>query len=595
MGYTKESNQKLFLATTALEEFWDTSKPIVFLSEACLRYSRKEIWEKFDYQIFKSPLEDRIKFKEAYDLANEIYERFLILLSKSLNSLHNIDKSINFWRIFIGPWLMHYAHIIYERYICIESVFNHYPNITTMGLSVDEFVIPRDFSDFLERIIGDIYNLQIYSKILTLLGKDFPTNKPKAIQPSFEECYRITQQNKIKKYIKRLIKNLSPVIIKNSYFPSPSVELELFIKTKGKVFFDHDNSFVLPKLSVDIKMRNELNKKMNCDFSDCFQKLLINLLPFDIPMVYLEGFKIINQRYRNLSPRPKIIVTSESWYFDELFKLWAADCSEEGTTLIGIQHGSNYGIASIIPQENHELRITSRFYSWGWDGKSNFSIVKPFSAPRLMNRKIIAADNKKDGILLITNSMPRYFYRFQDFRNYDNNNYFEWQQRFFNTLNNETRKKLKIRLYMIDYGCDYKERWLDLDQTISLDDLSLPFLESLENCRLSIHDHLGNTYLESLAMNKPTILFWDPKVFEIRKEASEFFEKLHQASILYYNPEEAANTVCEVYDDIEGWWLDTQRQRAREYFCNQYAHISKNAVNLWSSEFVNIINAKKND
>ena len=82
MQNTNKNNKELFLATTALEEFWDTSKSIVFLSDACLLYSRKGFWDRLDYHIFKSPLEDKIKFNNAYDLVNAIYERFIILLTK---------------------------------------------------------------------------------------------------------------------------------------------------------------------------------------------------------------------------------------------------------------------------------------------------------------------------------------------------------------------------------------------------------------------------------------------------------------------------------------------------------------------------------
>jgi len=41
------SRAGVFLATTALEDFWDVSYPIVFLSEGCKRYSRRAYWESF--------------------------------------------------------------------------------------------------------------------------------------------------------------------------------------------------------------------------------------------------------------------------------------------------------------------------------------------------------------------------------------------------------------------------------------------------------------------------------------------------------------------------------------------------------------------
>jgi putative transferase (TIGR04331 family) len=585
--------QELFLATTALEEFWDTSKPILFLSEACLRYSRREFWKNLNYQIFRSPLDDKVKYREAYNQIVIIYEKLLIVLSKKLNALHGVEKSIKFWRIFMGPWLMHYIHILYERYVSIESVLSNYPDITTIGLSLDEFVIPRDFSNFFERIFGDEYNLQIYTKILSLLDKDFSVKKINVKQQLFEECYKTTQNNIIKKFLKKIIKNFSSFVIKNAYFPSPIVEREIFIKTKGKVFFDHFNSFKLPELTIDFEMRNRLAREIEKIRKKSFiESVLIKILPLEIPRSYLEGFNILNRNIQNWQ-RPKVIATSESWYFDELFKLWAANCSEEGTTLVGIQHGSNYGIAEILPHEDHELKISSRFYSWGWRDERIPTKIKPLPAPRLMNHKIIVADNKKTGILFIQKSIPRYFFGFHDFRNYDITNYFDWQRRFYNSIAKDIQKKIKVRIYPVDYGCDCKERWYDLDKTIQMEEISIPFLKSLKNCRLSVHDHLGNTFLESLFVNKPTILFWDPNIFTVRSEAYPFFEKLKDAGILFYCPEEAANTVNSIYSDVESWWLSPVRQKARENICNQFAVSSDDAVNMWASEFINILRNKK--
>ena len=584
-------NQRLFLATTALEEFWDASKPIVFLSDACLRYSRKEIWEDLDYQVFKSPLENRQEFNKAYKFVDGIYERMLPFLAENLNSIHNIKKSNKFWRIFIGPWLMHYIHIIYERFVSIESVFNYHQNLTSIGLSQDGFVVPSDFNDFISLACGDVYNLQIYTKIFDFFGKDFPKKKLNVTQPSCLKNYKSINQFSIKKIIKNYFKNLSPIIVKNSYFPSPSVELALFLRTKGRVFFDHVDGSIMPEMAFDIEKRNLLRDEFKCDFQITFENLLNNLLPFDMPKAYLEGFENLNKSMLRLGKRPKAIVSSEAWYFNDLFKLWAATCSEEGTTLVGIQHGSNYGIASIIPHEDHEMRITSKFYSWGWNNNNSLN-VKPLPAPRLMHHKTIAADNKKEGILFIPNSFPRYFYGFQDFRNYDNNNYFDWQRRFYNSVVKDVRKRIKVRIFPVDYGCDCKERWYDLDKSVQMEELSIPFLDSLKNCRLSVHDHLANTFLESLFVNKPTILFWDLNVFMVRREASPFFEELNTSGILFYNPEEAANAVSEIYEDVEKWWLDPTRQRARENFCNKFAISNSDAVNMWATEFINILKQK---
>ncbi len=80
-----------------------------------------------------------------------------------------------------------------------------------------------------------------------------------------------------------------------------------------------------------------------------------------------------------------------------------------------------------------------------------------------MCRKEIRADNKKTGILLVTNCIPRYFYRCQEFLNHESIDYFNWQQQFVNALSEKNRNYLRVRLYVSDYGQDCLKMWQDLN------------------------------------------------------------------------------------------------------------------------------------
>ena len=54
--------ERVFLATTALEEFWDTTKPIVFLGDWCLQYSRRNVWEPLNGEILQGIWKDKKRF-----------------------------------------------------------------------------------------------------------------------------------------------------------------------------------------------------------------------------------------------------------------------------------------------------------------------------------------------------------------------------------------------------------------------------------------------------------------------------------------------------------------------------------------------------
>ena len=587
---TDNQRRSYFLATTALEMFWDPSKPILFISDGCLRYSRKPFWEQLNYKILSCPLQDKQKFNEAYSYVSDLYEHILPLLAEILNSIHKTEHSRHFWRIVIGPWLLHYVGILYERYICLKSVANQYSDFETIGLSEQDFVTPGELLDFISLSCDDPYNLQLYTKILTFLGKDFERKNLKfATRPVVNSAKTLSKN--IFNATGRLAQRFSRIIIKNSYL-SVGQELQLFLKTGCRVWPDRNDMTELPSLPLNEHNRLKLRHLKLKDNE--FEKLLIEMLPLDIPKSYVEGFVFIcNQAAKQYRCRPKEIFGTETWYFDEIFKLWAAACAENGTNLCGVQYGANYGIAKTWPLETHELTITDRFYSWGWEKSDCRSKVIPMPATRLTQRKTMGADNRKDGILMVTNCFPRFFYRFQDFLNYDNSEYFEWQQRFISSLSLQNRTRVHVRLYRLDFGCDCALRWRDFHPELTIENWDIPFLKSLENCRLHVSDHLASTYIDGLIANKPTILFWKPEAFRVRQQAQPYFDQLRNVGILYDNPEAAAAVVDSVYGDVETWWQNTDRQRIRMQFCDLYARTSPNALDEWACELRRIARETK--
>lgn len=56
----------------------------------------------------------------------------------------------------------------------------------------------------------------------------------------------------------------------------------------------------------------------------------------------------------------------------------------------------------------------------------------------------------------------------------------------------------------------------------------------------------------------------------------------------YYAPEAASGAVNSVYDNVEAWWNNPDRQAARRNFANT----SSNVVNQWANEFTRIAKTK---
>ena len=167
-----------FLGKTALTEFWDkTAEKIVFLGAWCLRYDREGDWQGLNHEILPHPWYDRRAMHQAARLEEELYEEMLPLLGEFLNEAHGEKHREQYWRIILGPWLLHYIQVLHERYLCLKLALERYPNIQTMGLADSSFRIPRFFWDHLHGCTDDPYNLQLYTVILKAMGYPPPTRE----------------------------------------------------------------------------------------------------------------------------------------------------------------------------------------------------------------------------------------------------------------------------------------------------------------------------------------------------------------------------------------------------------------------------------
>lgn len=107
----------------------------------------------------------------------------------------------------------------------------------------------------------------------------------------------------------------------------------------------------------------------------------------------------------------------------------------------------------------------------------------------------------------------------------------------------------------------------------------------LKKTRLYISTYNATTYLESMSLNFPTIMFWNPKHWELRDSAIPYFEQLKAVGIFHDTPEGAARQMATVWDDVSGWWESAAVQSVRREFCERYAHIPEKPLELMGKLF----------
>ena len=582
---------EVFLATTALEEFWDTSKPIVFLGEWCLLYSRRSYWAALGGTLLESPYKDTNSSELSYKYIDSLYEETLSIISEKLNLIHNKNFSNRYWRILIGPWLLSYLSATYDRFLHVKTALTSYPKITTIRLSEKYFLTPKDTLDFSCLLTSDCYNLQIYSKIIVNFGVKSEAKEIKVFSNTlYKKLLKNSRSRKIISFGIKLFAKLSSkwnrtIILRSTYF-SRSTEAKFAFFRFGRILLSWAQTDPTPCFDIDFQKRNAL-KNINIGDGE-YEKCLTKLLFEDIPICFIEGYSLIEKcASDNFPMQSSAIFSANSWYYDETFKQWSADHAEKGTVLLGTQHGGNYGSLKIMPYENHEISIVDFYYSWGWTGGKAKEKLIPMPSTKLINRNVIGASNSKKEILWVATSSPRYLVQLPFLPEYYRE-YLEWQTRFTKFLPPEILTEIRFRPHYENYDWGTVERVKDCIPNIQIESWTTPFQKSLENCKLYVCDHLSTTFTEALAANKPTILFWNPITNPLRAEAESYFHVLRENGVLFDSPETAASALIAVYENVEVWWNDERRQQAVKLFCLQFARTDANAGALWVDELIRV-------
>lgn len=577
----------MFLITTADQIFWKRDEKILFLGEWCKLFSQRLIWEKLSYEVLPYHWDDRKKLYQDYLYLNNLYEKTIPILSERLNQIHNVKHSLRYWRIIIGPWLNLFVQIFYDRYKSIISAEEcGKVSNTLIGRYKEGHWIPQDFPEFSKWFTHDDYNHYLYSRIIEYRNKlpftiiDVKENK---------KAFKFNINNKkglnylLYLYEKHIPDCLNRIVFVFSYLRIRDlVKLQLSLKQLPYL------SFSMPeysKVKIDLNLREILSLESS---DNEFEVLLAKLIKEQIPAIYVEGYRELNEISLHYYPKqPKMILNAVAYYSNEPFKFWAAYHAEQGTKLAGLQYGGHYGSGLYSTTEDHEIKIYDKFYTWGWESES-CNNVKPLSAAKLNKMRECVHPKKNGRLLLVTGIVPRYVHMLMSgfVSSTGVLSYFDDQYRFINSLSEENKKLLLIRLYVHDYGWDQKERWVHKFPEVECCLGNKSMLDQLNESRLFIGTYNATTYLEAFAANFPTILYWNPLHWELRPLAQPFFNELRKVGILHDTPESAAKKVNDISNDPMSWWVKNEVQEAKDMFCKQYANTSESWLKEWKNELI---------
>jgi len=183
-------------------------------------------------------------------------------------------------------------------------------------------------------------------------------------------------------------------------------------------------------------------------------------------------------------------------------------------------------------------------------------------------------------------SMPRYQYtQWSAPQGPDFITYLESQCLFLRSLSFGVKRSLLCRSYHYDYG------WNDLDYLkkyggdFRLDKSGNSLRKLMLKAKAMVFTYDSTSMMESMALNIPTLCFWDPVRWPWRDCSLELLRELKSAQIFHENARDLARHLNDIGDSnrLLEWWQSYRVQKVRLSFCKQYAATSSNEFRRWSN------------
>jgi len=581
---------KKLLVTTALDSTWGSQQNIIFLGEWCKKHSMKNFWQSREYETLDYHWRDRAKLAKDHLYLESLNEDVLTAMTLFLNDFHGVEKSVRYWRIIIGPWLLAYVSVIWDRWEAISLAIELNDELETFVL--DEAlkkVIPKDFTSFREALDSDGWNHGIFASIL----KERAPSKIAVIALNtrlpLEITLPILQLTLRQKLLPALARfadscfqkfssNTKKILFFHSYFPRKHL-LHFYFKLRLLPLW---HSALKQKIYYPDAINREGLALHGLKTKNDFESYLCKSIIGDTPVAYLEGYKGLSILSKTLA-KARVIFTANAYIGNELFKVWSAEQVLIGSKLIISAHGG--ALFPLYSMFDHEDKIADSRVVWGKEWLD--------SQTRMPPNKIyfkVKNYNQHEKILFIDYEATRYSFRcvscpvgplVLDV--------FEHNNQFLQSLDKSIIRNLKVRPKFLgswETALRYKDNFganiISKEPTI---------LKDMQSSKLIVCSYPQTAFAEAMYSGIPTMLLLTRDNWECQLIYDDLLEELEQAKILHFNPADAAKHLAEIYPNPQIWWESSDVLSARKKFDEICLTITENPLNKWTM-FLKDINLK---
>ena len=343
-------------------------------------------------------------------------------------------------------------------------------------------------------------------------------------------------------------------------------------------------SVARPRVSTRAVMSDRrLAFASRCAESDGPDNLLRRAIALTAPVDVVEQHHELTDWAKSLAdPRARVCYSANAHQSSESFRHQLYEQKQMGSLIVFHQHGGGNGIDEHHPGEFHDTTIGDIFYTWGWERPDLGRRVRPLPT---------ALPERHDGepadrYLLMSLPVTSHFYRFQPFLVPHH-----VERAVSETINFANALRAGTNLCVRSSGADVfpMHKLHNSVATLSTDNPKTPGAISATRSRLVVHNYLGTTWLETLALNVPTVCFFDPAVFRPRESARPYFELLRNIGVIHHSGVDAAKFVNQLNGNPDAWWNSSEVQEARQAFVARYANFSDHWLQAWAEEFERLL------
>jgi putative transferase (TIGR04331 family) len=530
--------------------------------------------------------DDRKKLEQDNKYINDIYEKILEDLSNFLNKFHNQKFSKNYWRTVTGYWLFVYLSVNFERWGNIESVLLKHKDINLyQSLDLENNPLPENTREFLNLVSDKKWNHLNYTNIIKFLIKKKNLNiKLNSKKYNYEPFYYNYSENYIHKFkillrkiylnfFNKKIKNNKIVFFKTYLGLKNEIKLNLKYNQLPTVFINK-----VFKKNINFNLRKTLN--LNYAPQNLFEEFIVANIFKNLPTEFIENYNEIEKYIKksNLPSDPSLIMSARSIATDNIFVRYIATQKERGCKFIYGQHGGAYGHIKFSWAEEHEIKISDYYLTWGWKLKDEPKVI-PYFVIKNIDKFKFKNKKKIKKICFFIRSRQKYTGRMDSSTGSNQMaKYYENCIDFCERFNSENNKiNLVSRFHEALFEWNHINIWkkFGINNIISTNEESLE--KVYKNYELLIYSYIGTGFLESLALNKPFILISPTEEWPLRDEVVEDFKALEDAKIFFKNNNDAIMHIQKINEnDINEWWERPEVDKVKKFFREKYAKLDNN-------------------